>query len=89
MKGGADYIGFGAIYPTGTKDVPQIRGADAIREIKAAVSIPVIAIGGITTENAGEVFMTGCDGIAVCAAVSRGDISANVAAFLKEGYRNL
>jgi thiamine-phosphate pyrophosphorylase len=83
MEGGADYIGFGAIYPTGTKDVGQTRGAGAIKEIKAAVSLPVIAIGGITPENAGEVFLTGCDGIAVCAGISSGDIKANVAAFLK------
>ncbi len=83
MKGGADYIGFGAIYPTATKDVPETTGADAIREIKAAVSIPVIAIGGITAGNTKDVFMTGCDGIAVCAAISCGDIKANVTAFRK------
>jgi thiamine monophosphate synthase len=43
----------------------------------------VIAIGGITTGNAKDVFMAGSDGIAVCAAISSGDIKANVAAFLK------
>ena len=83
MRGGADYIGFGAIYPTITKDVPGTTGSAAIREIKAAVTIPVIAIGGITAENAKEVFLAGCDGIAVCSAISSGDIKANVAAFLK------
>jgi thiamine-phosphate pyrophosphorylase len=82
LKGGADYIGFGPIFPTNTKDAGQPKGAEAIRDIRASMSIPVIAIGGITTSNAREVFAAGCDGIAVSAGISNGDIRANVAAFI-------
>jgi thiamine-phosphate pyrophosphorylase len=80
MNGGADYIGFGPIFPTATKDAGQPKGAKSIREIKAAVSMPVIAIGGITAHNARDVFAEGCDGIAVSAGIGEGDIKANVAA---------
>jgi len=83
MRGGADYIGFGPIFPTATKDAGEPKGAESIRMIKAAVSIPVIAIGGITPHNAGDVFAADCDGIAVSAGISKGDIRENVAAFLQ------
>jgi|WetSurMetagenome_2_1015567.scaffolds.fasta_scaffold00075_21 thiamine-phosphate pyrophosphorylase len=82
MNGGADYIGFGPIFPTGTKDAGQPKGPESIREIRAAVSLPIIAIGGITAANAGTVFASGCDGIAVSAGISRGDIRANAEALL-------
>jgi len=63
---GADYIGAGQIYHTTTKGITRhpigIRGYAAIRK---AVSIPVIAIGGIKTDNATELVEAGCDGIAV------------------------
>jgi thiamine-phosphate pyrophosphorylase len=83
MRGGADYIGFGPIFHTGTKDAGEPKGAESIREIKAAVSMPVIAIGGINAGNAREVFTVGCDGIAVSAGIGKGDITANVEALLK------
>jgi thiamine-phosphate pyrophosphorylase len=80
MSRGADYIGFGPIFPTCTKDAGLPKGAASIREIRAAVSIPIIAIGGIIAENACDVFAAGCDCIAVSAGIGRGDIKANVSA---------
>jgi thiamine-phosphate pyrophosphorylase len=76
-QGGADYIGFGAIFPTTTKEVGMIQGADALRAIRHAVHIPIFAIGGITADNARSVFATGCDGVAVSSGLLRGDVKEN------------
>ena len=81
-KGGADYIGFGSIFPTDTKDVGAIQGVDPIRAIKQAVGIPVIAIGGIKVDNAGLVLGAGADGVAVSSGLTTGDLTRNAAAFL-------
>jgi hydroxymethylpyrimidine kinase / phosphomethylpyrimidine kinase / thiamine-phosphate diphosphorylase len=66
---GADYIGFGAMYPTGSKEVRHMPGPAALATVKAAVGIPVVAIGGINRDNAGMVIDAGADAIAVIAAV--------------------
>ncbi len=74
---GADYIGFGPIFATGTKDAGQAQGIGMIAAVKEAVSIPVIAIGGITHANVQEVIRSGADGVAVISAVlSADDIKA-------------
>ncbi|MFQ6001328.1 MAG: thiamine phosphate synthase [Anaerolineae bacterium] len=67
---GADYLGVGPIYPTGTKPdaVPPI-GLEGLAQIVQAVEIPVVAIGGISEENAAEVIACGADGVAVISAV--------------------
>lgn len=75
---GADYLGVGPIYPTGTKPdaVPPI-GLERLRQIVEAVEIPVVAIGGINQENAREVIAYGACGVAVISAVvSAPDIAA-------------
>jgi len=66
---GADYIGFGPIFATTTKDAGQVQGCAGITLIKRAISIPVIAIGGITHENVQDVIKTGADGVAVISAI--------------------
>jgi len=66
---GADYIGFGAIFPTGSKEVPLIQGADAVARIKAQVKIPLVAIGGICKDNAASVIDAGADAVAVISAI--------------------
>ena len=67
---GADYIGFGPIYATGSKsDAGMVRGLEDLREMVSGVSVPIIAIGGIGVENAGEVMRAGAHGIAVISAV--------------------
>lgn len=64
-RDGADYIGFGAIFPTGTKQDIRVSGLSLLPEVKRAVSIPVVAIGGIKRANALEVLEAGADGLAV------------------------
>ena len=66
---GADYLGVGAVFPTGTKADANAVSYDTLREICAAVSIPVIAIGGITRDNVTELSGSGICGIAVISAI--------------------
>jgi thiamine-phosphate pyrophosphorylase len=67
---GADYIGFGHIFPTQSKDKPSPPvGLEALRVVCSRVDIPVIAIGGITRQNVEQVIMAGAFGVAVIGAV--------------------
>ena len=66
---GADYIGFGAMYPTGSKEVRHLPGPGALASLRSRIGIPVVAIGGITAENAAPVVDAGADAIAVISAV--------------------
>ncbi|NJD99431.1 thiamine phosphate synthase [Thermococcus sp. LS1] len=68
-KLGADYLGAGAVFSTPTKPEARVLGLEGLKEIVRRVSIPVVAIGGITAENAGEVMKAGVDGVAVISAV--------------------
>lgn len=65
----ADYIGFGPLFATGTKDAGPLQGIENLRHIRQAVSLPVIAIGGITRDNVCDVLGAGADGVAVISAV--------------------
>lgn len=65
-KNGADYIGFGPIFGSTTKDTGYLpRGLEMLREIRQAVKIPIVAIGGITENNVAEVWNTGADSAAI------------------------
>jgi thiamine-phosphate pyrophosphorylase len=77
-KAGADYVALGPVFSTTSKDdAGPALGLSALREIRAAVSIPVIAIGGIGRENVGAVIGAGADGVAVISAVAgQPDITA-------------
>lgn len=66
---GADYLGVGAVFPTGSKDDAVEVSHDTLQEICAAVSIPVVAIGGISAENVSELKGRGICGIAVISAI--------------------
>lgn len=68
-KNGADYLGVGAVFPTGSKDDAENVSHQTLKAICAAVKIPVIAIGGITGENVQELKESGIVGIAVISAV--------------------
>ena len=68
-KRGADYLGVGAVFPTGSKDDAVEVSHDTLRDICKAVSIPVIAIGGITVDNTPVLAGTGICGIAVISAI--------------------
>jgi len=65
---GADYVAVGAIFPTPSKDT-LVLGLEPLRQVKQAVSVPVVAIGGINTNNLTEVKKAGADSIAVIGAV--------------------
>ena len=72
-KDGADYIGTGAVFPTQTKDdAPKIT-KDDLKEIVESIDIPVVAIGGITLENAHELNDTGIAGLSVVSAIMSSD----------------
>lgn len=68
-KRGADYLGVGAVFKTGSKDDADDVSHDTLKAICEAVSIPVIAIGGITVDNVAELEGTGICGIAVISAI--------------------
>lgn len=81
---GADYLGAGAVFPTGSKADAQKLSHDMLREICEAVEIPVVAIGGIGKENVMELAGSGISGIAVVSALfAESDIQA-AAAKLRE-----
>lgn len=82
-KEGADYIGFGPVFKTATKDAGQPRGTEILQEIKAKVKIPVVAIGGINLENIMSVLSMGIDAIAVASGILKGDIDMNVRKFVE------
>ena len=66
---GADYLGVGAVFPTGSKDDAVEVSRETLAAICRAVSIPVIAIGGITRDNVAELKGSGIVGIAVISAI--------------------
>lgn len=66
---GADYLGVGAVFPTGSKDDAEEVSHETLKAICDAVSIPVIAIGGITRDNVAELSGSGIVGIAVISAI--------------------
>jgi thiamine-phosphate pyrophosphorylase len=82
-RDGADYIGFGPVFHTATKDAGSPKGIEMLREVKKQVRIPVVAIGGITAENIRPVLEAGADAVAVSSAILRGDIEENIKLFLE------
>jgi len=66
-----DYLGLGTVFPTSTKsDHKPTIGLDGLSEMVRLAQLPTVAIGGLKTEHAADVFNTGCDGIAVVSAIS-------------------
>lgn len=71
---GADYLGVGSIYATATKpDAGPAVGLARLREIRRAVRLPLVGIGGITPDNAAQVILAGASGVAVITAVTSAD----------------
>ena len=66
---GADYIAVGSIYPTISKETAKVIGLDGLRQIRQAVTLPLVAIGGITQDNAAEVIAAGASSVAVISAI--------------------
>jgi thiamine-phosphate pyrophosphorylase len=73
-KGGADYLGVSPIYATPTKtDTAAPLGLEGLQEIRKAVKLPLIGIGGLNKDNATEVIRNGADGVAVVSAIVAAD----------------
>lgn len=68
-KQGADYLGVGAVFPTGTKADAQEVSVETLTQICGAVNIPVVAIGGITRDNIARLQGSGIYGVAVVSAI--------------------
>jgi len=84
---GADYIGYGPMYKTSTKDAGVPKGVEGLRAIRERIIIPIVAIGGINANNAAEVITAGADAVAVISAVSEADdiymAAAGIAGYFK------
>ena len=82
-EGGADYLGTGAIFPTTTKENAPITLISTLKTICQRVAIPVVAIGGLTSENIDQLAATGIAGVAVVRDLMQAeDIEAKTQAFL-------
>jgi len=86
--GGADYIGFGPVYHTTTKDAGTPKGPEQIALIRNHIKIPIVAIGGIGSENLDDVFTAGADAVAVASAILKnGDPYENAKKFVNKAQR--
>lgn len=82
-EAGADYVAFGAFYPTTTKEVEHHAEPDLLTWWQTLFEIPCVAIGGINAENAAPLVRAGADFLAVSGAVWNGDEAANVKALME------
>ncbi len=96
-SGGADYISFGPVFPTKTKkDALPPRGLERLQEITREITLPVVAIGGITEENVEEVLSAGADSVAVISdiltardvAVKTASVVSKIDKFLSKASRS-
>jgi thiamine-phosphate pyrophosphorylase len=87
--GGADYIGFGPIFHTSTKDAGAPKGVDILTIIKQNCSIPVVAVGGIGIDTVADVMRAGADAVAVATAICKGEITQNAKRFCDIIQKNL
>jgi thiamine-phosphate pyrophosphorylase len=80
QREGADYIGFGPIFGTATKETGYSpRGLSMLREVRKAVKVPIVAIGGITEDNVTQVWNAGADSAAIISDVmGADDVAAKV-----------
>ena len=81
----ADYVGFGPVYPTTTKETAASpRGVERLRDILEKIDLPLVALGGISDCNISEVVAAGADHVAVCSAIVSAENVERAAAVLKE-----
>ena len=67
---GADYVAVGSMYPTPSKETAKVVGLERLSQVRQAISLPLVAIGGISKDNAAEVMAAGADSVAVISAIS-------------------
>jgi thiamine-phosphate pyrophosphorylase len=85
--GGAAYVAVGAIFPTSTKDNTRPASPERLREIRHAITAPIVAIGGINATNIDQVLAAGADAVAVISAVTLADDVRAAAATLAARFR--
>ncbi len=83
---GANYVAIGAIFPTSSKEVTRAASLERLREVTAAVHVPVVAIGGITASNIASVVAAGAGAAAVISAVCAADDPRAAAAELAAAF---
>jgi thiamine-phosphate pyrophosphorylase len=87
VNAGADYLGVGAMYATGTKNDADLTTMEELRRIREAVTLPIVVIGGVNKETVPSFYGVGIDGLAVVSAiVAQKDITA-AAREIKELFR--
>jgi len=87
---GADYLGISPVFATATKtDTASPLGLEGIRAIRAAVSLPLVGIGGINQDNASAVLQAGADGVAVISAIVSAACPRSAAAALKQQIHSI
>ncbi len=84
---GADYVAVGAMYPTRSKEQPEVVGLERLRQVRESVSLPLVAIGGINAGNAADVMDAGADAVAVMSAVIQTDDVEQAARSIAEKVR--
>lgn len=85
QEDGADYIGFGPVFPTSTKDAGPVQGIDNLKLVRRKITVPLFAVGGITQKNVRDVIKAGADGVAVITGIlSAPDIAAASADMIGE-----
>jgi thiamine-phosphate diphosphorylase len=84
---GADYLAVGSIYPSKTKGQAEVVGLERLREIRQAVQLPLVAIGGITRDSAPEVIRAGADSICVINAVLGAESPEDAARQMADEFR--
>jgi len=82
---GASYIGVGAVYPTKTKENAKVIGLDGLKQIKEAVDIDIVAIGGIDKRNFKDIEQLGIDSIAISSALLEADDPKKIINTIKGG----
>jgi len=89
QKAGADYLGVGAVFPSSTKKNAVRITKEQLKEITSSISIPTVAIGGITLENMEELSGGGMDGIAVVSAIFAAEDIRNTTEKLKRKIEDM
>ena len=85
-QNGADYIGFGPMFGTSTKDTGYTaRGVEMLRQIRAGVTLPIVAIGGINEQNVQQVWQAGANSAAIISDILRAEnITAKTARIVRQ-----
>ncbi len=83
---GADHVAVGSIYPTPTKKTAVGVGLERLRQVRQAVSVPLVAIGGINKDNVADVIAAGADSVAVISAVLAADSPETAARQIAEKF---